>query len=82
MDEVGEKFKSGEAYIPNSCLCKAMNAGLEVRNFLVVVTKCPGKVCIGTVRGDIHIGKIWLNYAKAKALKLSIWEQMLSLKLL
>ncbi|HHU84532.1 MAG TPA: cobalamin-binding protein [Clostridiales bacterium] len=61
MDEVGEKFKSGEAYIPEVLVCaRAMNAGLEVLKPLLSgeQTKCPGKVCIGTVRGDIHdIGK-------------------------
>ncbi len=61
MDVVGEKFKNNEVYVPEVLVAaRAMNMGVSVLQPLLAqgnqVSK--GKVCIGTVRGDLHdIGK-------------------------
>jgi 5-methyltetrahydrofolate--homocysteine methyltransferase len=61
MDVVGEKFSSGEVFVPEMLqAAKAMQAGLEVlKPYLegdTMVEK--GTVIIGTVKGDMHdIGK-------------------------
>ncbi|RLC03411.1 MAG: cobalamin-binding protein [Deltaproteobacteria bacterium] len=61
MDVVGEKFSSGEIFVPEMLqAAKAMQAGLEVlKPHLTgdaIVEK--GTVLIGTVKGDLHdIGK-------------------------
>lgn len=61
MDVVGEKFKNNQVYVPEVLVAaRAMNMGVSVlKPFLTqdnMVSK--GKVCIGTVRGDLHdIGK-------------------------
>ncbi len=61
MDIVGEKFKNNEVYVPEVLVAaRAMNMGVSVLKPLLAqgdqVSK--GKVCIGTVRGDLHdIGK-------------------------
>jgi 5-methyltetrahydrofolate--homocysteine methyltransferase len=61
MDEVGEKFKNGEYFVPEMLVsAKAMKMAMEViRPKLVAGAYEPaGKVVIGTVRGDLHdIGK-------------------------
>ncbi len=61
MSIIGEKFKKNEVYVPEVLVAaRAMNSGVQVlKPFLIddgVETK--GKVCIGTVQGDLHdIGK-------------------------
>ena len=61
MDVVGEKFSSGEVFVPEMLMAaKAMQAGLEVLQPYMeddaLVEK--GTVIIGTVKGDLHdIGK-------------------------
>jgi len=61
MSVIGEKFKNNEVYVPEVLIAaRAMNAGTEILKPLLaesgVSTK--GKVCIGTVKGDLHdIGK-------------------------
>lgn len=61
MGVIGEKFKNNEVYVPQVLVAaRAMNMGAQIlKPYLaengVVAT---GKVCIGTVRGDLHdIGK-------------------------
>ncbi|MFQ9872460.1 MAG: corrinoid protein [Oscillospiraceae bacterium] len=61
MNIVGEKFKNNEVYVPEVLIAaRAMNAGTALLKPLLSeagVEAC-GKVCIGTVRGDLHdIGK-------------------------
>ena len=61
MDIVGEKFKNNEIYVPEVLVAaRAMNMGMGIlKPYLAdgsVVSA--GKVCIGTVQGDLHdIGK-------------------------
>ncbi len=61
MSVIGEKFKNNEVYVPEVLVAaRAMNMGAQVlKPYLAesgVVAK--GKVCIGTVAGDLHdIGK-------------------------
>ena len=61
MDVVGEKFKNGEVYIPEVLVAaRAMNQGATLLKPLLaeVGAVAGGKVCIGTVQGDLHdIGK-------------------------
>lgn len=63
MSVVGERFKSGEMFIPEVIAsAAAMNKGLEILKPLIVGNELSamsaGKVVIGTVQGDIHnIGK-------------------------
>ena len=61
MNEVGEKFGSGEIYVPEMLLAaRAMKQGLEKVKPLLVdgQAKPSAKVVIGTVQGDRHdIGK-------------------------
>ena len=61
MNIVGEKFKNGEAYIPEVLIAaRAMNAGMEVLKPALAgdATQVKGKAVIGTVKGDLHdIGK-------------------------
>ncbi len=61
MGIVGEKFSSGEYFLPDMLMAaRAMNACLEVLKPLLAKTGIPtiGKVVIGTVEGDMHdIGK-------------------------
>ena len=61
MNVVGEKFKNGEAYVPQVLVAaRAMNMGTELLKPLLTEcgVKATGKVCIGTVQGDLHdIGK-------------------------
>ncbi len=61
MSIIGEKFKNNEIFVPEVLVAaRAMNMGAELLKPLladagVVAT---GKVCIGTVKGDLHdIGK-------------------------
>ena len=61
MSVIGEKFKNNEVYVPEVLVAaRAMNVGSQLlKPFLAtsgVATK--GKVCLGTVQGDLHdIGK-------------------------
>lgn len=61
MSIVGEKFSSGEYFLPDMLMAaRAMNNALAVLKPLLADTGMPtlGKVIIGTVKGDIHdIGK-------------------------
>ena len=61
MDVIGEKFKNNEVFVPEVLVAaRAMNMGVNVlKPYLAEEgTESVGKVCIGTVRGDLHdIGK-------------------------
>lgn len=61
MNIVGEKFKNNEVYVPEVLVAaRAMNMGTQVlKPFLAEAgVEAAGKVCIGTVQGDLHdIGK-------------------------
>ncbi len=61
MSIVGEKFKNGEAFVPEMLIAaKAMAAGLDILEPILTKAgiKSKGKVVIGTVLGDLHdIGK-------------------------
>ncbi len=61
MMTVGEKFSSGEFFLPDMLMAaRAMKSALEVLKPLLAKTGVPtiGKVVIGTVLGDMHdIGK-------------------------
>lgn len=61
MNIIGEKFKSNEVYVPEVLVAaRAMNMGMQVLKPLLIEdgVQSTGKVCIGTVQGDLHdIGK-------------------------
>ena len=61
MNIIGEKFKNGEVYVPEVLIAaRAMEAGTQILKPLLVENgvQASGKVCIGTVQGDMHdIGK-------------------------
>lgn len=61
MSIIGEKFKNNEVYVPEVLIAaRAMKVGTEIlKPYLVSADVKPaGKVCIGTVKGDLHdIGK-------------------------
>ncbi len=61
MSVIGENFKNNDIYVPEVLISvRAMNAGIEVLRPLLVDDEIhsKGKVCIGTVQGDLHdIGK-------------------------
>ncbi len=61
MNIIGEKFKNNEVYVPEVLVAaRAMKAGIELLKPLLAAdgVKSTGKVCIGTVQGDLHdIGK-------------------------
>ena len=61
MSVVGEKFKNNEVYVPEVLVAaRAMNMGVQIlKPYLASAdVKAVGKVCIGTVQGDLHdIGK-------------------------
>jgi len=61
MDKIGEKFKNNEVYIPDVLIAaRAMAAGVQLLKPLLAQSgvRSTGKVCIGTVQGDLHdIGK-------------------------
>ncbi|MAF85405.1 MAG: cobalamin-binding protein [Dehalococcoidales bacterium] len=63
MSVVGQRFKTGEMFIPEVIAsAAAMNRGLEILKPLIVGNELSdmsaGKVVIGTVQGDVHnIGK-------------------------
>lgn len=61
MSVIGEKFKNNEVYVPEVLMAaRAMNTGLESLRPLLGIDNlsAKGRVCIGTVLGDLHdIGK-------------------------
>lgn len=61
MNIIGEKFKNNEVYVPEVLVsARAMNMGAQILKPLLTAegVKATGKVCIGTVQGDLHdIGK-------------------------
>ncbi len=61
MNIIGEKFKNNEIYIPEVLVAaRALNMGTQVLkpHFGEAGVKSIGRVCIGTVQGDLHdIGK-------------------------
>ena len=61
MNVIGEKFKNNEVYVPEVLVAaRAMNMGVEVLkpHLAAEGVRAKGKVCIGTVQGDLHdIGK-------------------------
>ncbi|MEG2074262.1 MAG: corrinoid protein [Angelakisella sp.] len=61
MSIIGEKFKNNEVFVPEVLVAaRAMNMGTELLKPLMAESGVvsAGKVCIGTVKGDLHdIGK-------------------------
>ena len=61
MGVIGEKFKNNEVYVPEVLVAaRAMNMGSQILKPYLVASGvvASGKVCIGTVQGDLHdIGK-------------------------
>ena len=61
MGIIGEKFKKNEVFVPEVLVAaRAMNQGAALLKPLLVAdgVKATGRVCIGTVKGDLHdIGK-------------------------
>ena len=61
MNEVGEKFKNNEIFVPEVLVAaRAMNQGVSLLKPLLqqAGVQATGRVCIGTVQGDLHdIGK-------------------------
>lgn len=61
LREVGDRFSSGEVFVPEMLVAaRAMQAGMDIIEPLLVHTshEAVAKVCIGSVRGDLHdIGK-------------------------
>jgi len=61
MNVIGEKFKINEIYVPEVLVAaRAMNMGMEVLkpHLAAAGVQAKGRVCIGTVQGDLHdIGK-------------------------
>lgn len=61
MSVIGEKFKNNEVFVPEVLVAaRAMNMGAGLLKPLMAEAgvQASGKVCIGTVKGDLHdIGK-------------------------
>lgn len=61
MGIIGEKFKNNEVFVPEVLVAaRAMNMGVALLKPLLAddTAQSIGKVCIGTVKGDLHdIGK-------------------------
>ena len=61
MSVIGEKFKNNEVFVPEVLVAaRAMNMGAQLLKPLLAEegVKSAGRVCIGTVKGDLHdIGK-------------------------
>ncbi len=61
MREIGDRFSKNEVYVPEMLIAaRAMQTGLDIIEPLLVDAnrKALAKVCIGTVKGDLHdIGK-------------------------
>ena len=61
MSVIGEKFRNNEVYVPEVLVAaRAINEGMQILKPRLVEEKVVpiGRVCIGTVQGDLHdIGK-------------------------
>jgi methylmalonyl-CoA mutase cobalamin-binding domain/chain len=61
MDEIGQRFESGKAFVPELLMsARAMKGALELLRPFLVDNNIPraGTIVIGTVKGDLHdIGK-------------------------
>lgn len=61
MNVIGAKFKNNEVFVPEVLVAaRAMNQGANLLKPLLVQdgVKASGRICIGTVKGDLHdIGK-------------------------
>lgn len=61
MDVIGVKFKNNEVFVPEVLVAaRAMNMGVTILKPLLAESgvEASGKVCLGTVKGDLHdIGK-------------------------
>ena len=61
MNIIGDKFRNNEVFVPEVLVAaRAMNMGAQVLKPLLAAdgVKAHGKVCIGTIQGDLHdIGK-------------------------
>ena len=61
MGKIGEKFKNNEVFVPEVLVAaRAMNMGAQLLKPYLAAEgiSAKGKVCIGTVKGDLHdIGK-------------------------
>ena len=61
MNIIGEKFKANEVYVPEVLVAaRAMNMGMQILkpHLAEEGVTAKGRVCIGTVQGDLHdIGK-------------------------
>ena len=61
MNVIGEKFKNNEVFVPEVLIAaRAMNQGAQLLKPLLAEegVRASGRVCIGTVQGDLHdIGK-------------------------
>ncbi len=61
MSIIGEKFKNYEVFVPEVMVAaRAMNQGAQILKPYLAASgvKATGKICIGTVQGDMHdIGK-------------------------
>ncbi len=61
MNIIGEKFKNNEVYVPEVLVAaRAMNKGTAILkpHLAAAGVQATGKVCLGTVQGDLHdIGK-------------------------
>ena len=61
MSVIGEKFKNNEVYVPEVLVAaRAMNMGVQVLkpHLAAQGVQATGRVCLGTVQGDLHdIGK-------------------------
>ena len=61
MNIIGERFRNNEIFVPEVLVAaRAMNMGAQVLKPLLAAdgVKASGKVCIGTIQGDLHdIGK-------------------------
>ena len=61
MDVIGEKFKNNEVFVPEVLVAaRALNMGASLLKPLLAAegVKASGRVCSGTVQGDLHdIGK-------------------------
>lgn len=73
MSVIGEKFKNNEVFVPEVLVAaRAMNMGASLLKPLMAEAgvKAKGKVCIGTVRGDLHdIGKNLVKMMEGKGLE-------------
>ena len=65
MGVIGEKFKNNEVFVPEVLVAaRAMNMGAQVLKPLMADAgvEAAGKVCIGTVKGDLHDIGTWMFF--------------------